>query len=160
MRSVLILFSTLVLVYCFRKLLAFLSNVRSIQYVSTKCNNSKGWRHLSIRNHPGYRVLLSPNSLGYLLPRIPGIGPGNNHFFKDKHARMFDLQLEKASQVDILLLQPLNLLVGMWFPWWDCPVVVQWIVLLMDCPGIRIPGRWAQPCSRRCYSYQSKVKSN
>jgi hypothetical protein len=26
--------------------------------------------------------------LGFLSPRIPFIGPGNNHFFIDKHARM------------------------------------------------------------------------
>ena len=41
MQNVLILFLTLVLVYSFRKLLIFLSSVRSIQYVATKCKNSK-----------------------------------------------------------------------------------------------------------------------
>jgi hypothetical protein len=42
----------------------------------------------TIRNIPGYRVLLSPTSaLGYILPRIPGVCAGNNHFFEEKHAR-------------------------------------------------------------------------
>ena len=41
-----------------------------------------------VRNIPGYRVFLSPSStLGFILPRIPVICRGNNHFFKDKHAR-------------------------------------------------------------------------
>ncbi|KAF8804431.1 cytochrome P450 [Phlegmacium glaucopus] len=69
MQAVLILFLTSALVYCFKQLLAFVSRVRSIQ------------------NHPGYRVLLSPTSaLSFLLPQIPIVTRGNNHFFVDKHA--------------------------------------------------------------------------
>jgi hypothetical protein len=50
-------------------------------------NEAKNW-HPFVRNIPGYRVILSPSSsLGYILPRIPVICRGNNHFFEDKHAR-------------------------------------------------------------------------
>ena len=62
-----------------------LCQVRKIQM--TNLNKAKSW-HPFVRNIPGYRVILSPSSsLGYILPRIPVICKGNNHFFEDKHAR-------------------------------------------------------------------------
>ena len=90
MQTTLILFFTLALIYCLQKLLAYLSAIRSVKYVIKK-KPSHVHRKLTfffIRNIQGYRVFLSPtNPLGYILPRIPIICIGNNHFFEDKHAR-------------------------------------------------------------------------
>ena len=90
MQTALILFLTFALIYFSQKVLAFLRAVRSIQWVKnySEKNALSEDETFLVRNIPGYRVLLSPtSSLGYILPRIPGVCAGNNHFFEDKHAR-------------------------------------------------------------------------
>ena len=89
MQTILILFFTLTLVYCSKKVFAFRRAVRSIQCVKEQFR-AQAYRRQTIyvRNLPGYRVLLGPTTaLGLILPRIPVICRGNNHFFQDKHAR-------------------------------------------------------------------------
>jgi hypothetical protein len=89
MQTVLILFLTLALIYCSQKVFAFLRALRSIQCVEELFRKRTFTENKSlIRNIPGYRVLLSPtSSLGYILPRIPAVCAGNNHFFEEKHTR-------------------------------------------------------------------------
>ena len=112
--------------------------------------------HLFFRNIPGYRVLLSPTSkLGLILPRIPVICRGNNHFFEDKHARTLIHADERQHN---------------WFrcrSFWICrlgcnfhskaslTVCLTWTLNFTDYPGVLIP-KWANPCPRRCCSYQSQ----
>ena len=47
------------------------------------------------RNHPGYRTLLHHRGLpAIFLPAIPGISPGRNHIFLDKHRSISFLVLD------------------------------------------------------------------
>ena len=95
--TVLILFFTLALIYCFQKLLAYRSAIHSVQYVkkTNEATLTESW-HPFVRNISGYRVLLSPTSaLGLILPGIPVICRGNNHFFKDKHTRTLICTVER-----------------------------------------------------------------
>ncbi|KAJ3514321.1 hypothetical protein NLJ89_g2442 [Agrocybe chaxingu] len=60
---------TITVIYACRKYIAFRNAVRSVLDL------------------PGYRVLFTQYSLvANLLPPIPGISPGSNHFFTDKYA--------------------------------------------------------------------------
>jgi len=68
-------------------------------------------RHLSLtpnlgphlhRNHPGYRTLLRQRSLlSILLPPIPGITPGRNHIFLNKHKCTSFLVVENFHVADL-----------------------------------------------------------
>ena len=70
-------------------------------------------RHLSLtpnlephfhRNHPGYRTLLQqPSLLAMFLPPTPGIAPGRNHIFLNKHKSTSFLVLDNhvADATDI-----------------------------------------------------------
>ena len=113
MQTVLILFFTFALIYSLRKLLAYRSAIRSVQYVKTnEATLSESW-HPFVRNISGYRVFLSPTSaLGYILPRIPVICRGNNHFFEDKHARALICTDEWQHK--------LNPLCSLWICWLGC----------------------------------------
>ena len=88
MQTVLILFLTLALIYFWQKLFTYRAAIQTVQYVKNKRSHFSQKADPFVRNIPGYRVFLSPSSaLGYILPRIPVICRGNNHFFEDKHAR-------------------------------------------------------------------------
>ena len=94
--------------------------------------------HPFVRNIPGYRVLLSPTSLlGLILPRIPFICRGNNHFFEDKHARTLICTVEQHNWFRCR---------SLWICWLGCNFHSKISCLLYvptldlpDCPGILIP---------------------
>ena len=107
-----------------------------------------------VRNIPGYRVFLSPSStLGFILPRIPVICRGNNHFFKDKHARTLICIVERQHSWFCCR--------SLWICWLGCNVhseisCLLYTPTLADYSGILISEWWANPCSCRCCSYQSQ----
>ena len=109
-----------------------------------------------VRNIPGYRVFLSPSStLGFILPRIPVICRGNNHFFKDKHTRTLICTVERQHSWFRCR--------SLWICWLGCNFHSKNLLLAVctnswftDYSGLLISKWWANPCSRWCCSYQSQ----
>jgi len=60
-----------------------------------------------IRNYPGYRVFISPESiLGIILPRIKGFTLGGNFVFDEKHERGCPLTFIQSIVLHILTTLP------------------------------------------------------
>jgi hypothetical protein len=75
-----------------RRAVDYRAAVVGIQYVSCTFRFSMVFsirtNSMLIRNHPGYRIFISPASiLGSIVPRIKGFALGGNFGFDEKHER-------------------------------------------------------------------------
>ena len=91
MQTVLFLGLSVGSLYILQKLLDFWRAVRSIQFVILlRLWGFGNIINCCVRNYPGYRTLFSQSGLvSNMIPPMPGIAPGMNYLFLNKHQGQF-----------------------------------------------------------------------